>query len=225
MPRKIRAVFFDLDNTLVDFLRFKRMCLEGSVEAMIDTGLKIEKEEALRKLYELYEKYGMEYKHIFDDFLRETMGEPDPKILAAAIVAYRQRRISFLEPYPHVIPTLLELMRRGIKLGIITDAPKLKAWLRLCTLKLHHFFKIVVTLDDTGKRKPSPEPFLLGIELAGVKPQECLYIGDREDVDIFGAKKVGMLTCFAKYGGAEYKGAVVSDYVIEDFEELLEIIK
>ncbi len=222
---RIKAVFFDLDNTLVDFMRFKRMCLEGSVEAMVDAGLKIERDKAMELLYKLYDKHGMEYKHIFDDFLKEVMDTPDPKILAAAIVAYRQRRVSFLEPYPHVIPTLLELMRRGVKLGIITDAPRLKAWIRLCTLKLHHFFKIVVTLDDTGKRKPSPEPFMLGLKIAGVNPEESLYVGDREEVDIAGAKAVGMKTCFAKYGGMKFEGKVEPDYIIDDIEDLLSIVK
>ncbi len=225
MPKRIKAVFFDLDNTLVDFLRFKRMCLEGSIEAMIDAGLEIDKEEALKHLYKLYDKYGMEYKHIFDEFLRDVMKEVDYKILGAAIAAYRQRRVSFLEPYPHVIPTLLELMRRGVKLGIITDAPRLKAWIRLCTLKLHHFFKIVVTYEDTLKRKPEKEPFLHALKIARAPANQALYVGDREEVDIRGAKSVGMLTCFAKYGGAELKGTITPDYIINNISELLTIVR
>ncbi len=225
MRNMTKAVFFDLDNTLVDFMRFKRMCLEGGVEAMIDAGLNIDKDEAMKLLYTLYDKYGMEYRHIFDEFLKQVNGKIDYKLLGAAIVAYRQRRASFLEPYPHVVPTLLELIRRGIKLGIISDAPRLKAWVRLCNLRLHHFFEIIVTYEDTRKRKPAPEPFLHALRLADVSPAEALFVGDREEVDILGAKNVGMKTCFASYGGARLKGKVTPDYVITDIAELLEIIE
>jgi len=48
-PVMIKAVLFDLDNTLVDFMKMKEMAVEGAVDAMIDAGLNLTKEEAIEK--------------------------------------------------------------------------------------------------------------------------------------------------------------------------------
>jgi FMN phosphatase YigB (HAD superfamily) len=54
----ISAVLFDLDNTLIDFLKLKRMCVENAVDAMIDSGLDIPKEDAIKILFEIYMDLG-----------------------------------------------------------------------------------------------------------------------------------------------------------------------
>lgn len=64
----IKAVLFDLDNTLINFLKMKRMCVESVVDAMIEAGLKMEREKAIDSMYKLYEKYDIEYHHVFDEF-------------------------------------------------------------------------------------------------------------------------------------------------------------
>ena len=52
----IKAILFDLDNTLIDFLKMKRMAIEEAVEAMIDAGLKLDKKQAVELIYELYKE-------------------------------------------------------------------------------------------------------------------------------------------------------------------------
>ena len=87
----IKAVLFDLDNTLIDFMRMKRNSCEAAISAMIDAGLKIKKEKAQKKLFKLYDKYGLEEKKIFQKFLKEEVKKVDYRILANAIVAYHLR--------------------------------------------------------------------------------------------------------------------------------------
>ena len=123
----IKGVLFDLDNTLIDFGKMKRMSVEAAVDAMIDAGLDMERDDAIRKLYELYERRGIEYQHIFDDFLKEVLGCIDYKILGNAIAVYRKTKLAYLEPFPHVTPTLTKLSKIGIKLGVVSDAPRLQA--------------------------------------------------------------------------------------------------
>ena len=55
--------------------------------------------------------------------------------------------------------TLTKLKAKGLKLAIVTDAPILKAYRRLDSVGVTEFFDVVVTSTDTGKKKPSPEPF------------------------------------------------------------------
>ena len=103
----IKAVLFDLDNTLIDFMRMKRTSVDAALNAMLGAGLKMDKEIAAKRLYDIYWKHGIEHQKIFQKFLKKVMGKVDYKILAAGIVAYRKTQIGVLEPYAMVVPTLL----------------------------------------------------------------------------------------------------------------------
>ncbi|MBW2966834.1 TIGR02253 family HAD-type hydrolase [Candidatus Woesearchaeota archaeon] len=220
----IRAVIFDLDNTLIDFLKMKRIAVEEAIDAMIDAGLDIPKKKALDILYKLYSENGLEDPKIFQKFLKKVTGKVDDKKLAYAIVAYRNARTGFLHPYPGTKRVLIKLKEKGLKLAIVSDAPKLKAWIRLVNMKIDDFFDVVVGLEDTGRLKPSRLPFRAALKKLGVKASECLMVGDRPSRDIKGARALGMKTCFAKYG---YEGEVKvrSDFEIKEIGELGNVIK
>lgn len=220
----IKAVIFDLDNTLVDFMKMKEEAIDAAVEAMIDAGLPLPREEARQKIWDIYWAEGIEDQKVFDKFLLEELGEIDYKILAAGIVGYRKAREATLVLYPHVDLTLMELAKQGLKLVVISDAPRLQVWLRLAYLGLLHIFDHVITFDDTGERKPHSAPFQKALSLLGVEPSEVLMVGDWAERDIVGAAQLGMKTIFARYGdrfGTVESGA---DYDIDDICQVLEIV-
>ncbi|MBU2589654.1 MAG: TIGR02253 family HAD-type hydrolase [Nanoarchaeota archaeon] len=224
----IKAIIFDLDNTIVDFWKMKTMSIEAAVSAMIDAGLQMNHAEATAKLFRIYKVLGYEYYQIFEEFLKKEIGKIDYKMLANAIVAYRRVRDSFLEPYPGVLRTLLELKQKGLKLGILTDASRLNAWIRLTTMKLDDFFDVVVTFDDTKRIKPHKFTFDKVLKELKVEASEVLMVGDNIDRDILGASKLGMKTCFAKYGhdsnNLKTKNKIKADYDILRFEDILTLI-
>ena len=220
----LKAVIFDLDNTLIDFMKMKKLSCDAAISAMIDAGLNADKEKAMQELFKLYDKYGLEEKRIFQRFLKKLTKKVDYEILASGIVAYRKVRTGYLEPYPHVNSILFELKKRGVKLAIVSDAPRLKAWIRLVSMRINHLFDVVVVFEDTKKLKPSIEPFNVAFKKLKVKPHECLMVGDRPERDIKGAKQLGMMTCFAKYGNPNAKSSE-ADYEINDIKELLEIVE
>ena len=69
----IKAIIFDLDNTLIDFMTMKKMSVEGAIRSMQDAGLDISNNKAQKILYALYDKHGMEYQKVFQDFLKQVM--------------------------------------------------------------------------------------------------------------------------------------------------------
>ena len=219
----IKEVIFDLDNTLIDFLKMKKHSCRAAIDAMIGAGLNVEHDKAIKVLFGLYDKYGLEEKTIFQKFLKKLTGKIDYKILANGIVAYRKVKTGFLEPYPNVDYVLLKLKGRGIKLGIVTDAPQLKAWVRLASMKLSNYFDVVVAFEDTKKLKPSKLPFKAALKKLKLKPQECLMVGDWPERDIKGAKAIGMKTCFARYGNPKVK-RTNADYEISNIKMVLDII-
>jgi putative hydrolase of the HAD superfamily len=221
----IKAIIFDLDNTLVDFMKMKEMSIEAAVDGMIDAGLSMDKEQAKRRIFEIYDEKGIEYQNVFDQFLQESYGSIDYKVLSAGIVSYRRAREAALVLYPHVKFTLVELLKRGFKLAVITDAPRREAWLRLCSLNLHQIFDYVLTFEDTGERKPGPAPFEKALGLLGIQPEEALMVGDWPERDMVGASRVGIKTVFAKYGDTFGVKDPGSNFVIEDVMELLPLVE
>jgi putative hydrolase of the HAD superfamily len=221
----IKAIIFDLDNTLMDFMVMKNAAVSAAIIAMQDAGLKISFEEAKGRIDAIYKDHGIEFQTVFDEMLLELYGKIDYKILAAGIVAYRIERESNLKTYPGVFSTLIELLKMGIKLGIVSDAPSKEAWLRLSHLNLHHIFDVIITYDEARERKPSPVPFNLALDKLNLRPEECLMIGDWAERDIVGAKIVGMKTVFARYGDTFNTQHPGSDYDISDIRELIKIIK
>jgi len=221
----IKAIVFDLDNTLMDFMKMKKRGIEAAINAMIDAGLEITYDEAIDKINKIYQAQGMEYQQVFDQFLQNELNRIDYKILASGIVAYRKAREAELNPYPHVFPTLICLQKMGLKLGIVSDAPSKEAWLRLAYLNFHHIFDSIVTFDDTYEKKPSPIPFKTILNKLNVIPEEALMVGDWVERDIVGASNLGMKTAFAKYGDTFNTEAHNADFELNDVKELVSIVK
>lgn len=220
----IKAILFDLDNTLIDFWKMKRMCSEEAVRAMVDAGLEIEEEKGIEKLFELYERHGMENQRIFDKFIKDIQGHLDHRILARGVTAYRRIKSGHLSTYPHAHKTLIKLKEKGLKLGIVSDAPVKQAWLRLAELNLIDFFDVVIALGQKGKMKPHEMPFKKAIKELKIEPEEILFVGDNPERDILGAKRVGMKTALAKYGQVIEGKKVKADYELKDISELLKIV-
>lgn len=220
----IKAIIFDLDNTLVDFVAMKRHAIDAAIGAMMDAGMNLTHEQIKSRIDKIYEELGWEYQQVFDKLLQDTLGYVDHRMLSAGIIAYRRAREAALKPFPHVTATIMHLVKMGIKLAVLSDAPAREAWLRLCYINFHHIFDVVVTFDDTGERKPSPKPFLLALDKLQVEPHEAIMIGDWAERDMVGAKNVGMLTGFARYGEAFGAGEVNADYDITDIKQLIAIV-
>ncbi|MSP64861.1 MAG: TIGR02253 family HAD-type hydrolase [Ignavibacteria bacterium] len=221
----IKAVVFDLDNTLVDFMKMKRQSISAATNAMIDAGLNLTYQEIQSRINVIYKEKGMEFQNVFDELLYNKFKKVDYKILSAGIIAYRREREAALVLYPHVYSTLITLTKNGIKLAVVSDAPSREAWLRLTYLNLHQIFDVVVTFDDTGKRKPHPAPFKKALSELKVTAEESLMIGDWADRDVVGASKVGMKTIFARYGDTFGTIESHADYEVNDISEILKIVK
>ena len=221
----IKGVIFDLDNTLLDFMKMKEVAVKSAIKGMIEAGLEIDEIESYKDIVSIYEDFGWENQKVFDVFLNKTIGYVDNKFLAAGIVAYRRAREANLLAYPNVNRTLVSLTKLGIKLAVVSDAPSREAWMRIYYLNLYHFFDAVITFDDSGERKPSSKPFEMALNKLQLAAKDSLMIGDWPERDVVGAKQIGMRTAFAVYGdtfGTKNSGA---DWDIQDVSEIITIIK
>ena len=220
----IKGVIFDLDNTLLDFMKMKEFAVKAAVKGMIEAGLMVGEDDSYTEIVSIYEEFGWENQKVFDVFIEKQIGYVEHKYLAAGIVAYRRAREANLMAYPNVNKTLMALAKSGIKLGVVSDAPSREAWMRIYYLNLYHFFDVVITFDDSGERKPSEKPFKMCLDALDLDPEETIMVGDWPERDVVGAQKLGMKTAFARYGdtfGTVHSGA---DWDLNDIYQLFMII-
>lgn len=229
----VKAVVFDLDDTLIEYMLIKRQCVSDAVDAMVQAGLTTPKVKAVERIYQMYNTEGFEDQKIFDKYLIQELGSVNFKILAAAVIAYKKAKAR-ITPYPGVPETLVELLKQDIRIAVLTDAPSLSAWTRLTEAKLHHFFDpdLVLGFESSGKRKPHPTPFKMVLQKLGVTPEQTLFVGDWMERDMCGARAAGMITAYVLYNSTN-SGIKVSqedsedlvDYKLGAFKDILSIVK
>ncbi len=225
----IKAIFFDIDDTLYDSTKLTTMARQNSIRAMIDSGLPVKDEEKLHTLLnEIIKKHGSNYGKHYDRLLEELDLEVDPKIIAAGVVAYEHTKEGYLTTFPGVIPTLLKLKEK-YKLGVISNGLAVKQWEKLIDLGIHHLFDVVATSEELGFSKPQKEIFLHAVEKLGLSPEECIMVGDRLDTDILGGNLAGIKTVYLRKGkyGTESprKDEETPDFEIDDFVEITNILE
>ncbi len=93
--------------------------------------------------------------------------------------------------YDDTLPTLKELEKRGLILGLISNvAEDMES--TYTDLGLQPYLDFKVTSAEVGCDKPRPEIFMAALKKAQVKPEESIYVGDQYDLDIVGARGVGI---------------------------------
>ena len=97
----IKAVLFDLDNTLIDFLTFKKETAKAAASAMVRQGLPTDEIRAFGMIFSVYDEKGIEYQKTFHDVIKPFDLEINSaeRIQQAAIIAYLKnfKRINFIK--------------------------------------------------------------------------------------------------------------------------------
>jgi len=121
--------------------------------------------------------------------LMQSLGVQDDVILGELILLSRTSG-NWMVPAPG-IPALLELLREGYKLGVISNADgKLKQSLQ--RLDLEKYFVSITDSGVVGQEKPSLTIFQSALESLGADPHESLYVGDIYSLDYNGARNASM---------------------------------
>lgn len=187
----LKAVFFDLDGTLLD--------TSGDLGAALNhlrqqDGLPVLTPEQIRP----------EVSNGANALVRLGFGE---QLDVAAHQRYRERLLDYyLEhiaeytvPFDGIERLLLQLTEQDIAWGIVTNKPSLYTQ----ALMRHFPFACppvaTVSPDQVGVSKPDPEPLLEACRQAGVAVHECLYVGDHQR-DVECAQRAGMPAVAVGYG-------------------------
>lgn len=203
----VEAVFFDWFNTLADFKpsrqeiyqqTFRKFAVTLSMNEVIRGILKADRyyfEENARSrvhnrsLQEQMAVYLCYPRAILDEAGVERSPELIWKVLN--IVFDKFKKGSTFVLFDDVLPILTTLKQRKLILGLLTNASK-DAISRYSYLGLEPHLDLVVTPEEVGANKPEPAIFQAALDRAGVKAAEAVHVGDQYDLDIVGARRVGI---------------------------------
>lgn len=221
----LKAVLFDMDNTLFDFVAVKLIACREILSYLEnkDRNLKGDPAELFR--YFLRGAYGFEDYENIRDYMQER------KLFTAkgyrdCCEIYDREKLQNLKLYPGVKDTLEELKKLGFRLAIITDADRYHASSRLARVDLLDSFELLVSADMTGTKKPDPAHFLFALDALGLKPEEGLVVGDSIKRDIAPARRLGLKTAYASYGDwrPSEKTEQGFDFQLNEFQDLMRCI-
>ena len=123
--------------------------------------------------------------------------------------------------YPGALETLQSLKMLGIKIALVTNKPEKFLPQLLADTGMADFFQWIVGGDTFAQKKPDPMGLLWVMQQAGVRPEQCLFVGDsRNDVQAAHAAKVA---CVAVTYGYNYGEPISADnpaLVVDDLREL-----
>ncbi len=218
----IKNLFFDIDDTLFPSSEFASLARKNAVRAMMRMGLDAEEDELLRELYSIIDERGSNYPNHFDLLLKRRRINNPSRLVAAAVGAYHDTKAS-IQPFPDVPGTLLKLKEMNYKLYVASNGIAVKQWDKLIRLGIALYFEDVFVSETIGVEK-SPAFYRKMLGRIRAKPAECVMIGDREDLDIMPAKKVGFST-IRILRGKYSRTPTRADSETKDFRKLPSIIK
>ena len=199
----IRAVLFDLGNTLVsyyqpaDFMPILRRSLQACLltlghsplgreaqTALVHQALEMNQERADLAVWPLEERLRVLFSHY----------TPDATLTERLCCAFLEPIFSTARVSCDALPVLTSLKRKGVKTAIVSNTPwgsSGRAW--RSELARHGLLAdAVVFCTDVGWRKPHPAPFRRALDILDVPAQEAVFVGDDPLWDVEGANGAGV---------------------------------
>jgi putative hydrolase of the HAD superfamily len=202
MATRLRAIIFDLDDTLyaeADYIAsgYRTVC-----SILAERGFKVTVDE-------MFAFFRESRDHVFDlaashhQFPREWVSE--------LVEAYRSHTPTLT--LEHETRSVLELLRQDYKIGILTDGWKNVQQTKIDALQVHQYCDTVIIADEFGRDYWKPNPAILRIccERLGVSTAETLFVGDNPERDLACAHAAQMACVRIRRGNGYFRSAP-SDY-------------
>ncbi len=241
----IKTVFFDMGGTIETFWYSPEMrlqetqCLQQLLKSYgIDLNLSDE------KLYQLV-THGISLYHrwrlrtleelpprvVWRDYILVDYPQDFPMLDAIAddLMVWIETHYYNRQMRPEIPSILCAIKDMGFNIGLISNVNSTgQVHLNLSQYGIKHYFNPIVLSSEYKRRKPDPAIFHYAARLSNSPTSECIYIGDRINRDILGAKRAGFKLAIQikhdfKHGEAD-EGAT-PDFILTNMTELLDILQ
>ena len=231
---KYDQLFFDLDHTIWDF--------DSNSEAtLLDLFHELKlNERATADFHHFHTTYHHHNEIYWDRFRKGYINREelrwkrmwrtlvDYKITDEALAKEMSERYLEILPtkttlFPHCMEVLNYLQDKGYPMHLITNGFEKTQHQKIKNSGIDHFFKHMITSEQAGIMKPHAAIFEYALELTQSIAEACVMIGDTLEVDILGAKNMGMDTIYFN-PAKPHDNKVVPTYVIENLAVLKDIL-
>ncbi len=224
----IRAVIFDLDDTLYDYKTLDREAgrrVRELVCKRLDISADRYEEAFLYGRSMTKERLGdMAASHNRMLYFQKTLEYLNCKPLSLSLQMYETYWGTFLtqmELYPGVRALLDRLHEREIRVGVCTDLTAHIQHRKLEALGLADDIDCMVSSEEAGREKPAPEIFALCLEKLGLRPAQVCFVGDDYRRDVMGAAAAGMRVVWFRPDQGTVQKSGAEDYdVITDYKQM-----
>jgi FMN phosphatase YigB (HAD superfamily) len=244
--RTLKAVLFDLDDTLIDWSGFdhdwekrERTLLRGVFDYTRAELHPLDDFEALLDAFMLRTRSAWEGARAslrapnLGAVLAESLadlGVPTALINTQRVLeSYPWGAIPGAVVFPDALEVLPLLHEHGVRTGIVTNAYQ-PMWLRDREIEhfglLPHFPDCRISAADVGYLKPHPAIFEHALRLLDARPEEAVFVGDNPVADIAGAQAAGLQAVLrvVQPAPALLSGLIVPDHAINSLHELPDIL-
>lgn len=235
----VRAILFDLFDTLLLVragINLGESCLKNVYEFLSANGVRVSYEDFRRAYSEvrsrLYERISVNleephYSLRISEVLKRLGYDCDLKdpLVRGAVNAYSEEFVRHICPDEEASLVLSRLYECGYKIGVISNFSIPECARNLIEkYGLREFLDVIVISAEINRRKPSPEIFNFTLNLLGVSVSESIFVGDTPDVDIRGAKNIGMRTVLIGRKNSNISEEDKPDFTIKRLGELLNLL-
>ena len=224
--QKIRAIIFDLDDTLYDcsgtlVLRGRRQ-VAGIIAGLINCS----EEEAYSLQLEMDEKFGAK-SNIYEKIV--TLYNLPIRYAQELLEKYVHINISDITVFSDVIDTLILLKTRGYKLLLVTSGDKQIQGKKIDVLGLNNRYFDDIMIIERNKDQSKKACFQEIMKRYDIQPEEIICVGDKIDDELAASKSLGMITLMFEHG-RHYKAYlkvqdkyIKPDYFIKHIKDILEL--
>lgn len=232
--REILAVVFDLDNTLIQSKKGARQGLRTVARILAKRlnreGLRHSERSLFQRLrlidLEMHGRKFLYNRDVWWETLLRDIRAPriSPSWTHQTTLRYWQTYAKSSPLFSDTMTTIRRLKKAGYRIAMVSDSDGTPG-MKMRRIRRQPFLKyletIVVAGEDTPNVKPSKSPFKLVAKRLGLRPVNCVYIGDNPNTDIDGAKGAGMLMILIKRRGP--KGGR-PDYLVRALSDAVRLL-
>jgi len=239
----LRAVVFDLDDTLIDWSGCRAGWTEVTIEHIRPVyDYLLTQDPFLPPIETVIETYSIlidqswrgAYLRDWDaprqeDILRQTLTSLglererlDMDHLQRLFAWGLMPGVRAFADTEHVLRTLYD---SGLQIGLLTNAAQ-PMWMRdreLDELGIRPYFHFRTTAGDVGKMKPHPAAFQAVLSGLGVPSEEAVYVGDRPYDDVAGAQSAGMRAIFIRRNGTTLPEGIKPNAIIYRLSDMFTV--
>lgn len=211
MSRRIKAVLFDLDGTLLDTSEFIFSAFEHTLE---HHDREVLDRQTMGKMM------GRSLSECYEEFAPGI----DPEDMMERHRIFQSGNKHLVKPFPQTIKLLNNLKKSGYKIAIVTSRVG-SAQESMDETGVSKYIDVLINAESTKQHKPHPEPVLKALEKLSVKAEEAVMVGDG-DADVLSGKAAGVVTVGVTFGMVplEILKASRPDYLVYNLNEVEDVI-